>query len=419
MAAALFFKHRRLMLVLPRQFGGKTELSCRLAVDLISRPSTKSAMFLAKDRKSAKRATREKFIRLCDKSLFEVNTEQIYLKKNRSSVLFIESVDKDPDRLRGGTLAGLFWSEVAFSKIENGETIMSVFDKVMQPTLTLQSGYALLETTLNGKGEFYDIWEAHKEYGFHRLRVGLDTMLDLGLVSREDYEEAERTTHPDVFRQEYLCHFVSFAGRAYPEFNESHVDAEMPDPEPWQSVFFGIDWGYSPSATAVLFAYVKDGILNVFDEHYQMHETPIFTAEAIDKTRKRLDLTRITGVADHDPARIAELTMRGIECANADKVNTMGARMQIKEALYFDRIKIHPRCEYLIKDLENAVWHAKKDGELDDSACSYGHWDSESALRYLIRSLGEVEAEKPDTNPNAAFDTASAVAHDMWRNRND
>ncbi len=415
MAAALFFKHRRLMLILPRQFGGKTELGCRLMVDLISRPTTKSALFLAKDRKSAKKATREKYERLCPRDRFEVNTEQIYLKRYRSSVLFIDSVDKDPDRIRGGTYGGFHWSEAAFSKIEKGETVISVFDKIIQPTLRLQDGYGLIETTTNGKNEFYQLWENHKEYGFARLLVSLSQMLELGLITLDDYEQVRSTTHPDVFRQEYECEFISFLGRAFPELAERHVDPEMPNPEWWQTVMFGIDWGYAPSATAVLFAYVQDGILCVFDEHYALEETPIFTAEAIDQRRRHLNMKRLTGVADHDPARIVELTNRGIECVNADKVNTMGARMQIKEALYFDRIRIHPRCKWLLKDLENAVWHAKKDGELDDKACTWGHWDAEAALRYLLRMISEIVDEKPEDNQNAAYDTASAAAHEMTR----
>lgn len=417
MAAALFFKHRRLLLSLPRQYGGKTELGCQLGIDLISRPSSQAVtgIFLAKDKNSAKKATREKYDRICDKKLFEVNTHQIYLKKQKTNTIFIDSVDKDPDRIRGGTYSFVHWSEVAFSKIEKGETLITVFDKIVQPTLALQDGYALLESTNNGKNAWYKLWEDYKTYGFHRLKISFSRMLEMGLVTQEQFDQIITTTHPDVFRQEYECEWVTFLGKVYPELKDRHIDKDMPFPEPWMQVIFAIDWGYHPSATCVLFGYVKGGVLHVFDEHYQMMEMPIATAEAIERRRLNYDITRMAGVGDHEPDRIAELTSRGIPCANADKTNTMGARMQIKEALYFDRLKIHPRCENLLKDLDAATWDSKKDGELDEKACTWGHFDGEATLRYLIRMLSNTEAVQPIKNPHLAVDSASAAAYNIRR----
>ena len=416
MAAALFFKHKRLMLVLPRQYGGKTELGCQLGVDYISHGTTKKpAMFLAKDRPSAKKATREKYERLAPSEIFSVNTEQIYHKKNRPATLYIQSVDKDPDRIRGGTYGFVHWSEVAFSKIEKGETIISVFDKIVQPTLSLLDGYALLETTLNGKNDFFTLWEDYERYGFHRLKISLSDMVKLGLVSVEEYERIRATTHPDVFRQEYECEWVSFSGRMYPEFSEEEtVDPEMPYPESWQNMIFAIDWGYHLSATCVLYAYVLDGVLCIFDEHYEHKEMPIVSSEAIDKMKRKLNC-RTAGVGDHDPANNEELIRRGIEVANAEKINVRGARMQIKEALYFGLIRIHPRCVNLIRELLAATWHPKKEDELDETQDTVGHFDAEAALRYLIRMFAETEATAPDYNPHAAYDQASALAHEITR----
>lgn len=415
MAAALFFKHRRLIVVGPRQYFGKTELGCRLDIDLVSRATTKSALFLAKDHPSAKKATREKFLRLADPKKFAVNTQQVYLKSHPTSALFIGSVDKEPDRLRGGSYAMVHWSEVAFSKIEKGETITGVFDKIVKPTLSLQDGYVLLESTLQGKNEFFDLYNDAKAHRLHILHISLGQMVEMGLVTQETYDYEKSQYHPDVFNQEFECRWVSFLGKAYPEFTEDHIYADMPDPEPWQTLLFALDWGFRPSATAVLFAYVQDGVLCIYDEHYAMEETPIETAAQIDLRMQKHDGARAAGVADHDPARIVELTRRGIPCANADKANVMGARMQIKEMLYFGRIRVHPRCTFLVRDLEAAAWDGKKDGELDKSQCTWGNHDAESALRYLVRMLEDAEAQKPDENPSAAYDTASAAAHAIYR----
>lgn len=431
MAAALLFKHRRLLVSLPRQKGGKTELGVRISHNLTMRPFTSSGLFLAKDKKSGKKATREKFERIFDKSKFVVNTEQVYLKACPTSSIFMDSVDKDPDRIRGGTYSWIHWSEVAFSKIEKGETIISVFDKVVQPTLIETDGFAYLESTNNGKNGWYELWENAEAYGFHTLRVGLSDMVHLGLVTPEEYDRLQATTHPDTFRQEYECEWVTFQGKVYAEFDSvKHVDKDMAPPKEWMTVIGAIDWGYLPSATCVLFAYVvtkeetdKFGevqqrrILHVFDELYATEELAAITADRIRETLARWRIKRFAMVADHEPDRIEELTRRNIPCRNAQKADILGTRMQGKELFYFDNIRIHPRCENLLRDLDAAVWDVKKqrDGEIDYKQCTWGHFDAEAAFRYLIRELGEVEAEAPPENPYAAYDSASAAAYDIER----
>lgn len=418
MAASLLFKKRRLMLSLPRQYGGKTEVGVRVGHDILRRPFPKSALFLAKDKKSGKKATREKFERVFDKKFFEINTEHVYLKKMPTSIGYFDSVDKDPDRIRGGTYSYFHWMEVAFSKIEKGVTITDVFDKVFAPTLQLKDAYALLESTNNGKNGWYDLWCNAKDFGFARLKVGLSDMVYMGLVSEEEYNQVQGRTHPDTFRQEYECEWVTFQGKVYSEFDPvKHVDPDMEGPKDWQMVVSSIDWGYSPSATCVLFAYVKDNTVHIFDEHYKTQELAAITAEQIEAKRYYWRINHLSAVADHEADRIEELNRRGIACGLASKANVLGARVQGKELFYFDRIKIHPRCKNLIRDLDAAVWHPKKEGDLDDTQCTWGHFDAEAAFRYLVRELSEMEREEPETNPHAYTDDVSAAAYEIERAR--
>lgn len=416
--ASLFFKYRRLLVALPRQ-EGKTELGVRLLHDITKRPFTSQSLFLAKDKKSGKRATREKFMRLFPKDQFTVNTENVFLKKHPTSGIYMESVDKDPDRIRGGTYAMIHWSEVAFSKIELGETIVSVFDKVCAPTLRKTRGYFYGESTNNGKNGWYDLWNNAADYGMKTIKLSLSDLVYMGLVPFEEYEAIRKSTHPDVFRQEYECEWVTFQGRAYDEFSEDrHVDPDMSPPEDWQTVLSALDWGYWPSATCGLFAYTKGGVLNIFDEHYKHKELAELTADEIERKRHYWNMRQLTMVADHEADRIEELTRRKIPCGMADKVNVMGARIQIKELLYFDRIKIHPRCKNLIRELTSATWHEKKEGELDPSQDSIGHYDAEAALRYLTRMLSDFTETEPDEGQSpAGMDQFTALAHELQRRR--
>ena len=411
LAAAQLFKCRRLMVSLPRQYGGKTELGVRLTESLLRFPSTKSTLFLAKSHPSAKKMAREKFMRLFDKELFSVNTETIYLKKYPTSCGFIESVDKDPDRIRGGTYSFVHWAEVAFSKLEGQATIMDVFDRVINPTLRLRDAYAYLESTNNGKNGWYDLWNNASEFGFKTLKVSLSDMVYLGLVPAEEYETIKKTTQPDVFQQEYECEWVTFAGRTYPEFLGYHILPDMPPPEAWQTVAMGIDWGYTPSATCVLFAYVKDHCVYVFDEHYQTEELAIHTAQAIEGKVAQYGIRHYVCAADHEGDRNEELTRRGIKCFQAKKSDVLGNRIQIKEMFFADRLFIHPRCQNLIRDLQAAVWDGRKSdkGEIDYAQCTWGHFDAEAALRYLIREVSEIDEERPETNPLYKSDPNAAA----------
>lgn len=422
LAASLLFQKRKLLLALPRQ-EGKTELGVRLGRDVllqtarIKRPS--SSIFLAKDRKSAKKATREKFMRLCPRELFAVNTEQVYVKAFGQAIQYIDSVDKDPERLRGGTYDWIHWSEVAFSKLEMGVQVQDIFERILKWTQRKTQGYALLESTMNGRNGWYDLWNNAAELGFATLRVSFSQMLELGLVSQEEYDLEKASTHPLVFAQELECEFVSFQGRAYPEFEARHIWVDMPPPEEWQLVVSAIDWGYDPSATCVLFAYVKDGMLCIFDEHYKHEELGKVTAEAIEHRKAHWQIQRMACVADHEKDRVEELTMRGIQTSLANKVNVLGNRIQIKELLHFDQIRIHPRCVNLIRELEIAVWDPKKEGEIDYKQDSEGHFDAEAALRYLVRALHGAETIAPARNPHRYTDPVSAAAWNIEQQRED
>ena len=419
LAASLFFRHRRLLVIGPRQYFGKTELGVRLAHDLTAQPGASTSMFVAKNSLARKKATREKFMRIFDPKLFAVNTELIYNKKCPSSQIFMGSIDKDPGSQRGGTLNFLHMSEMAFWNIEHGETVSDIWQKVLKHLLSQSDGYCYGESTNNGFNGFKDFWDQAPEFGFHRLAISLSQMLELGLVSQDVYDKERREVHPLVFAQELECEWVTFQGLVYDEFRVEHHVAEIPPPDEWQSVIAAIDWGWKPSATAVLFGYVKDDVVHIFDEIYEMEQRIEDTHNAIKDRLRYWQIDKFVCVADHDLARNAELQARGIATHLADKVNVAGNRIQIKEKLWKNQLVIHPRCKNLLKDIQHATWHPKKEGELDPSVCTWGHWDMEAALRYLVRGLDTHEAEEPEKNPFVDMDQASARAWRLQREPNE
>ncbi len=392
LAIAALFKHKRLMLVLPRQYGGKTETGVRLTRDLTGRPFTKTSLFLAKDKKSAKRATREKFMRLFEKEIFSVNTENFYLKACPSSCGYIESVDKEPDKLRGGTYAFIHWSEAAFSKIEQGFTIDDVYQKVINPTTSQTDGYVLIESTLNGKNQFYDLWEDYKARGFHRVIIPFWMMVEMGLVTEEIYLMEKAQYSPLVFQQEFECEFVSFIGRSYPEA-DACITNVIP-PRPFDKIVYAIDWGYHPSATSVLFAYKRGEKVCIFKELYAHKERAPETAIEIQQVFDIYGVTNTMGTADHEEDRVDDLNDANIHVGKAKKTGVFGTRMLLKNLMHRGVLEIDREgCPNLIRELDICEWDGKKDGDIDFSKDSRGHFDGEASLRYLIREFFDIDED--------------------------
>ena len=406
MAANHLLRHKKLLLNLPRQ-EGKTELGVMMLEDITSRPFTSSSLFIAKTHDAGKKATREKFMRLFDKKVFEINTDLVYLKKHPTSAIFMGSADREPDTQRGGTYSFVHGSEVAFWKLVHGETVMGFIEKVLKPTTSKTGGYQFFESTNRGKNGWYDLWQAAPDLGFKRLKLSLSDLLYLGLVTEDYYNTIKDETLPLVFRQEFECEWVSFLGLAYDEFDERTHVLDFPPPEDWQITVSGIDWGYNPSATCVLFAYVRNGSLFIYDEIYAKEQRTDQTSQAIKDRWMHYNVQEFAAVADHEQDRIDELNLAGIACGKANKANVLGARMQIKTLLWKNKIKIHPRCKNLIRDLQAACWDQKKDGELDYGQCTWGHFDAEAALRYLVRELGVFEKKAPIVNPVQGDDAST------------
>lgn len=403
-----FFKAQHLMVMLPRQ-EGKTELGVRLMHNLISDPTnTRQGLFLAKSKEAAKKATREKIARIFDDSQFRVNTIQIINKANPNAICFIDSVDKQPSRLRGGSYHYVHWSEVAFSEFDHGVTVDHVYNTVLKPTQRATGGYSYLESTPNGKNGWFDMWEAAEDYGFKTVKYPLSLLVEMGLVSEDEYNKLESTMPSLEFRQEYECDFVTFHGLTYEEMSDGHVWEAMPRPENWMTVVSGIDWGWQPSATCVLFAYVLKGRVCVFDEIYGQKIRLEDLKDMIQKKMVDYNITKHTAVGDHDMDKIEELTRHGIPCSPANKVNVLGQRMQIKTLFKNNKLFIHPRCENLIRDLSTATWDPKKEGDINYATCTWGHYDGEAALRYLIRELSAYESKEEDKIPHKTSQDARA-----------
>lgn len=409
-------------LMLPRQVG-KTHLVVWVLRELMRQSNNTQTLFLAKDFPSITRNTQDKFLKLFPSDEFSVTTHGVKFhnptQKANRGMCFLSGVDRNPHKIRGGTMGGIGWTEVAFSRFEKGESFKTIHQTVVLPMISRTFGYYMMETTPHGSNFWKSFWEEDSKdpealsRGFVKIKFGLELCIALGAITREQADFMERSMHPDVFKQEMLCDFVAFQGKIFSEYREErHTLHEAFAPEPHEKVIVGIDIGHTAGFSA-LFAVWRDKKLHVFDQVYQQGLRIGQMVDLIDRKIEEWKIPRenYSAYSDHDPEMMAELQSRHIKVDYAEKTDPFAARMSIKEAMYFDQITFSSfRCPKLINEINSAVWSQTKPDQMDERGDpNAGHWDSEASLRYLYRG-SKVEFEKPEELPETIKNDANAAA---------
>jgi hypothetical protein len=407
--------------MMPRQVG-KTHFGVWVIREVMREYTNAQAIFLAKDFPSIKRNTQEKFFKLFPEPEFSVTTAGVSYpnpsQKSHRGACYLTGVDKNPHKIRGGTMGVIHWSEVAFSRFQQGESFRSIHQTIVLPMRSRTFGYYMMETTPCGSNFWKDFWDEDPNdpealsRGFTKVRFPLELCISLGAISRKQADEMEGSMHPDVFKQEMLVEFVTFMGKIYAEFDEDRHLADC-EPESHERVIIGIDIGHT-AAFSALFAVWRDKQLYIFDQVYQKG---LRIGQMVDLIEERLTYWRIprenwTAYTDHDPEMIAELQERKIKVDYADKLDPFACRMSIKESMYFNKLHVSPRCIPLRKEIGAAVWSQTRADEMSmDGDPNQGHWDSEASLRYLWRG-SKLELEKPEEASAAV--KADPVSLEEW-----
>lgn len=398
-----FLRVKLLALMLPRQVG-KTHLGIWMVREVMRQNTNTQALFLAKDFPSIQRNTQEKFLKLFPEEEFEVSSKGVRhpnpsQHKNRG-YCFLSGVDKNPHKIRGGTMGIVHWSEVAFSRFEQGSSFRTVHETVVLPTISRTDGYYLMESTPFGTNFWKDFWEDDSN-NFTKVKFPLELCIALGAITRDQADKMERAMHPDVFKQEMLCDFVTFMGKIYKEYDPEKHDAKIDGPEPHERIVVGMDIG-TTAAFVALFAVWRKGKLCIFDQIYQDGLRPDQMAAMLEERLRfwKIESRRVACYTDHDIEVVEELQRRKIPVDLADKVDRFACRLDLKSAFHFDQINLEPiRCEKLKKEVGAATWSETKTDEMEERGDPNGHhWDSEAALRYLWRG-SKLEVEAPEHKP--------------------
>ncbi len=120
------------------------------------------------------------------------------------TLLEFKSAD-DPQSLRGAGLDILWIDEAAF--IPNDEAW-----NVVRPSLSDKPGGLITTTTPDGTNWFYDFFFLPEHHGDARQSRVEYVSLDNPFFPRSEWQYAQATMHPIVFKREYLASFHAMAG---------------------------------------------------------------------------------------------------------------------------------------------------------------------------------------------------------------
>lgn len=123
--------------------------------------------------------------------------QEMEVELDNGSVIKLMGAE-DPDRLRGINPVGVVFSEYAFMK-------QNVWD-IIRPILTENGGWAIFNTTPNGKNHVYDMFNSARESKDWFCEVLTIAMTNV--VTQEQVEaERENGMSEEMIQQEFYCSF--------------------------------------------------------------------------------------------------------------------------------------------------------------------------------------------------------------------
>lgn len=225
----------------------------------------------------------------------------------------------------------------------------------------------------------------------------------------------------DNWRREGLAERVIDELRAVvPEFHAHREVIVKPHRRPeFFDAYVGMDVGFDPSLTVVLFGYFDfKADLVVIEDEIPLHKmrTDVL-AEAV--KAKEADLWRdhfaamraqhpfleelhtvYSRVSDVDDILINDLfSMHGLDFQKASKTEVDGESPlnELRIRVGQEKIRIHPRCKTLIAHLAGGIWNARRTAY--EWIPGLGHLDAIDALKYFVRHVNYNRNPYPEINP--------------------
>jgi hypothetical protein len=175
-----------------------------------------------------------------------------------------------PESLVGEGLFGVIMAEAAKQKA-------SVWTKYVRPTLADFNGWALFNSTPEGKNWFYDLWvkgqdPEDKEWSSHRYPSWFNTKVFPGGRRDPEILSLEKDLTPEAFSQEIGAQFSEYVGRVFKAWDEEkHVRTLRYDPA--LPVYIATDYGWTNPNVALFIQVDHWDNVYVIAEYYERGRT--------------------------------------------------------------------------------------------------------------------------------------------------
>lgn len=317
---------------------------------------------------------------------------------NGSTITVGGADNNNIDDLLGQAANLIIVDEAGYIKV-----LAEAVNRVLGPMLATTNGTMIIASTppADPTHYFHELCARADVNGFlfHRDIYACDT----GLVNVEQEKERCGGEHTQFWRREWLAlPTIDADYTVFPEFmdlkREIVREFQRPNHFQYYSRYIILDYGFSPDATAILFAYYsfREATIYVEDEILISKMTTDTLAKVYTAKRKELwgDLDVYKSVADcqqnilHDLYDRHKLDFTQMTDKGPGSVlhNANNANVAIRER----HLVIHPRCKNLIAQMENAQWaNVKRNSQKRELARSdlFQHFDAVAALLYLVRSV--------------------------------
>lgn len=170
----------------------------------------------------------------CPKELIaRINNQEMLLELVNGSTIRILGFDTNPESIRGIACKGVVFSEFAFSDPKSYKTMI--------PALRESDGWAIFNSTPNGRNHLYDLWEATKEspnwFVSQLQTMWPDKPHYSGLLSSKQLEEIRREdglTEEDMEREYGVSFETGMQGSYYTDqiqaaYSEGRIDSYLYD----------------------------------------------------------------------------------------------------------------------------------------------------------------------------------------------
>lgn len=344
-----------------------------------------------------------KFLDYCPEEITKnKNSVEMKIELINGSIIQLIGTDRY-DSIRGTNPIGCVFSEYAFQNPMAWE--------VVKPILNVNKGWAVFNSTPNGKNHFYDLCEMAKTSSdwFHEKLTIDDTNVLTG--TDMDHERKDGTSE-ELIQQEYYCSFdIGTLGAYYSkqmqELNERGGVCSIPVDQA-REVDLYLDLGKN-DATPIVFLQTVGKEYRIIDFYEATNQDIEHYATVLKDKGYRYRYMNLPHDAFakrlESPKTIAEqFESYGFKVKRVPKLDINSGIQQVRKIfsqLWFDK----ERCKQLIRSIENyhhewdEVKKIFKDQPLHD-------WSSHAAdaLRYLAVGVNETTKVSIADYSNAAKD---------------